>query len=78
MFERYPSFLAISDTLEQLSFQVEDARTSLTHSGMLLNSLRGQVERVAEADSLWRQSIVEVKVEQRKSQCVEEVEEKLC
>jgi hypothetical protein len=45
---------------------------------MLLNSLRGQVERVAEADTLWRQSIFEVKVEQRKSQWVEEVEEKLC
>jgi len=28
---------------------------------MLLNSLRGQVERISDADLLWRQAVVEIK-----------------
>lgn len=41
LFSEYESFLQASESLEQFTFQVEDAKTTLAHQGMVLSSIRG-------------------------------------
>jgi hypothetical protein len=62
LFERYPVFLEASEALETLSYQVEDARATLTQNAMILQSVRGQVERLGEADEGWRRLVAQPEV----------------
>ena len=57
LFYEYQSFLSASDTLETLTYQVEDARASLAHHGMIMQALKGQIDRVQETDALWKEVI---------------------
>ena len=62
LFERYPVFLEASEALETLSYQVEDARATLTQNAMILQSMRGQIERLGEADEGWRRLVAQPEV----------------
>jgi hypothetical protein len=62
LFERYPVFLEASEALVTLSYQVEDARATLTQNAMILQSVRGQVERLGEADDGWRRLFAQPEV----------------
>ena len=62
LFDRYPVFLEASEALETLSYQVEDARACLTQNAMILSAVRGQIERLGEADEQWRRLLAQPQV----------------
>ena len=57
LFGQYHVFLKASDTLEQVKYQVEDARAMVASVGVVVQAVRGQVERAAEADCKWREAL---------------------
>ena len=57
LFDDYKAFLSVSDSLEELSYQVEDARTAIQQCEMAISAVKGQAERVAEIDKAWNAAV---------------------
>eukprot|EP00347_Sterkiella_histriomuscorum_P012251 403369312 len=65
LFQQYHNFLETSDKLENIKYQVEDAKAILSQFSLVINTLRAQIERFDHNQSEFQQALESKKKESK-------------